>query len=216
MSTLQLVLPFKMRNDLHLLRKIWHMATGLIGLWIYKAWHLEAKTLAFTLVTVGVASFFLELMRLKNERLNKFLMKGMAPLMRESEKEQISGLPYYAMGVGTSFYLFDERLATLSSLFLIFADPLASFFGILYGTTKLLPHKSLQGSIAAFSVCYLITLIFGLIYVGPSSLLLLFALLAGFVGCLSEMSAIFIDDNLLIPILSGAALTGLNFYFNLF
>lgn len=216
MSQLRMSSPLRMRSDLHLTRKLWHISTGLIGLFIYKKSGFSAEQTAFTLLTFAVAAFLFEFVRLRNPKINQLAMVLMKPVMRESERNSVSGLPFYALGISLALFFFPERIAILATLFLIFADPIASFIGILYGRDKILPNKSLQGTIAAFSVCYIATIVYGLIYVGPSMNLLVFAIAGGFIGCLSEMCSQFIDDNLCIPVVSGLGLFLVNFLIPIF
>jgi diacylglycerol kinase (CTP) len=206
----------RLRSDLHITRKIWHMATGLIGLAIYQKTKVSVETIATILLAFSAASFLFEFVRLKSEIVNQFALKLMKPVMRESERNSISGMPFYALGVSLSLFFFPERLAVLSILFLIFADPIASFCGILFGRDKILPNKSLQGTIAAFSVCYIVTLVYGLIHTAPSMNLLVFSIVAGVIGAISELCSQFVDDNLCIPVISGAGLFLLNFLVNVF
>ncbi|NOT79695.1 MAG: hypothetical protein HOP07_11945 [Bacteriovoracaceae bacterium] len=216
MSQFRLSSPLRMRTDLHLLRKTWHISTGLIGLLAYHKSGFSPEMTATVLLTFAVAAFLFELARLKNEKLNQLAMLLMKPIMRESERNSVSGLPFYALGVSLALFFFPERIAILATLFLIFADPIASFIGILYGRDKILPNKSLQGTIAAFSVCYIVTIVYGLIYVGPSMGLLVYAIMAGFIGAISEMCSQFVDDNLCIPVISGLGLYLVNFFIPLF
>ncbi|MFA6239035.1 MAG: phosphatidate cytidylyltransferase [Bacteriovorax sp.] len=216
LSQIRVSSPLRLRTDLHITRKLWHMATGLIGLTVYyKSGFLVEDVAIFLLIFAG-CSFLLEFSRLRNEKLNQFLMIFMKPIMRESEKNSISGMPFYALGVSLSLFFFPERIAILSILFLIFADPIASFCGILYGRDKILPNKSLQGTIAAFSVCYIVTLVYGLIHASPSMNLLVFSILAGIIGAVSELCSQFVDDNLCIPVISGLGLYLINFLFTVF
>ena len=216
MSQFRISSPLRMRSDLHITRKVWHISTGLIGLVIYKKSGFTPEFTATALLTLAVAAFLFELLRLKNEKVNQLAMVLMKPVMRESERNSVSGLPFYALGVSLALFFFPERIAILAVLFLIFADPIASFIGILYGRDKILPNKSLQGTIAAFSVCYIATIVYGMIYVGPSMNLLLFAVAAGIIGCVSELCSQFIDDNLCIPVVSGLGLFLANFIFQIF
>lgn len=216
MAQVKMSSPLRLRSDLHLARKVWHISTGLIGLVAYKKNGITPEFAASVLLTLAVVAFLFELLRLKNEKINQLALVLMKPLMRESERHSVSGLPFYALGVSLALFFFPERIAVLAILFLIFADPIASFIGILFGRDKILPNKSLQGTIAAFSVCYITTIIYGLIYVGPSMNLLVFAIAAGAIGCVSEMCSQFIDDNLCIPVLSGLGLYLVNFIIPLF
>ncbi len=216
MSQFRITSPLRLRTDLHLTRKIWHISTGLAGLIAYKKSGISVDNVAYILLAFAVAAFLFEFLRLRNPQVNKIAMLLMKPVMRESERNSVSGLPFYALGVSLALFFFPERIAILAILFLIFADPIASFFGILYGRDKILPNKSLQGTIAAFSVCYLATIVYGLIYVGPSTHLLVFAILAGIIGAISEMCSQFVDDNLCIPVVSGLGLYLVNFIVPLF
>lgn len=216
MSQFRITSPLRLRTDLHLTRKIWHISTGLIGLVAYKKSGISIDSVAYILLAFAVLAFGFELLRLRNEKINQLAMLIMKPVMRESERSSVSGLPFYALGVSLSLFFFPERIAILAVLFLIFADPIASFFGILYGRDKILPNKSLQGTIAAFSVCYIATIAYGLVYVGPSTQLLVFAIMAGVIGAISEMCSQFVDDNLCIPVISGLGLYLVNFIIPVF
>ncbi len=131
---------FRLRSDLHIARKLWHMATGLIGLIVYYKSGLSVDSMAAILLLFAAMAFMVEFFRLRNERINKFLMVLMKPVMRESEKNSVSGMPFYALGVSLSLFFFPGKIAILSVLFLIFADPIASFCGILYGRDNILPN----------------------------------------------------------------------------
>src|SRR5690606_3213127 len=143
----------------------------------------------------------------------KFVIRLMGPLMRKSEREGVSGLPFYALGISLSLLFYQPDLALISIMFLIFSDPVSSFFGVLYGKDKILPNKSLQGFVAGFFTCYLVSL-FYLLNSGISSVnMLVFSLIAGIIGAGSELiSAFNIDDNLTIPVISGLGLTILNHF----
>lgn len=216
LSQIRVSSPLRLRTDLHITRKLWHMATGLIGLAFYFKSGFSVDTVATTLLIFSACSFLVEFARLRNEKMNQLLMVVMKPVMRESEKNSVSGMPFYALGVSLSLFFFPERIAILSVLFLIFADPIASFCGILYGRDKILPNKSLQGTIAAFSVCYIVTLVYGLIHASPSMNLLVYSILAGIIGSISELCSQFVDDNLCIPVISGLGLFLINFLIPIF
>lgn len=204
--------PFRMRNDLHLVRKAWHMATGLLGLAVYYNSSLSIESIAVALLVFSLAAFIVEFVRLRNDKINMVLMSVMKPFMRESEKTSVSGLPFYALGSGLTLLIFPEKIAILSVLFLIFADPIASVFGILYGKDKILPNKSLQGTLAAFTVCYVIAMVYGMRFSNPNMNLLCFSLLAGMIGSISELCSRYVDDNLSIPVISGTGLYLVNHY----
>ncbi len=205
------------RTDMHVLRKLWHISFGSACLFLYMKLDLAISFWGYFAISAALGGFMMDFARLRNQRVNNLVLKMLGPLMRSSEKDGFSGLPFYALGVGLSILFFEEKIAVLSIMFLVFADPIASFVGVNYGKDKILPNKSLQGAIAAFLVCKLLTIAY-LYNSGASDLdLILFSSLAGLVGSLSELASSFnIDDNLTIPVLSGAGLSVLNLYFHIF
>ncbi len=207
---------FKARNDLHIIRKLWHMGSGLSGLCGYLVFGIEKNQMATILLGLSAIAFIVEFARLNFPSVNKSVMVFMGPFMRESERNGLSGFPFYALGAGLSLFFFSEKIAILSILFLIFSDPISSFFGVLLGREKILPNKSLQGSLAGFITCYLVTLFYLNAFEQSSIQALVFALFAGLIGSVSELLSVFVDDNLTIPVCSGFGLSILNEVFVIF
>lgn len=205
---------FQKRSDLHLLRKLWHVSTGVVGLVIYYSSNQTELFWAKLVMFIAIASFLMEFIRLNNKKLNQLFCKYFSLIMRNSEKDKMSGLPFYALGVSVSLFLYQKDIALISILFLVFSDPLSSFFGVLFGKEKILPNKSLQGSFAGFLCCLLITLIYlSKLGIDLDARAILFSIAAAFIGSISELiSAMDIDDNLTIPIISGLGMSLLNYY----
>jgi diacylglycerol kinase (CTP) len=205
------------RSDLHLLRKLWHISTGSLGLYFFMRSPESTQYWAFLVLGIAIAGFLIDLLRARSCKMNECVIKIMGPLMRRSEKEGISGLPFYALGVSLSLFFYQRDIATVSIMFLVFSDPLSSFFGVLYGKDKIVPNKSLQGAVAGFFTCYLITLFYAMNTTTLGTHILVFAIVAGVIGSASELvSAFNIDDNLTIPVLSGLGMTLLNQYVQVF
>lgn len=205
------------RSDIHILRKLWHMSTGSLGLYIYMNVLPERKLWGFITLAIAIIGFSTDILRMKNEKFNNLMIKFMGPLMRSSEKDGFSGLPFYALGVSLSLLLFKEKIALLAIMFLVFSDPISSFFGICFGKDKILPNKSLQGSLAGFCTCYLLTLFYILQSPASAANIFIYAVFAGLIGSFSELvSAFNIDDNLTIPVISGVGLTFMNYFLNVF
>ena len=205
-----------LRSDLHLLRKVWHIGTGLCVLFFHYFFELPVKVAAGFLICLGLFTLLIDFTRFRLEVFNQIVLKVMGPLMRESEKSSYSGMPFYALGVGLTLFLFPERIAILAILFLIFADPIASTIGIIYGREKLIEGKSLQGSLACLVTCYFLSIGYGMYFGVPGSVLLGFSLLAAMVGCSSELLSRWMDDNLSIPLFSAMGISILNFAFQIY
>lgn len=205
------------RSDLHILRKLWHMTSGSLVLYVYLRSEESKYVMGHFVLAIALMGFAVDFTRKKNRSLNAVVLRLAGPLMRRSEREGMSGLPFYALGCALSLYAYHEKLAILSIMFLIFSDPISSFFGVLYGKDKILPNKSLQGAVAGFFTCYLITLFYLMNTATVGVHILVFAIVAGLIGALSELvSAFNIDDNLTIPVLSGLGMTLLNHFVNVY
>ncbi len=205
------------RSDLHILRKLWHISTGSLGLFLFINSEMSQTVWASIIMGIAVAGFSADFIRNRIPAFNSLVIKLMGPLMRRSEREGVSGLPFYALGVSLSLFFYSRDIAIVSSMFLVFSDPLSSFFGVLYGKDKILPNKSLQGAVAGFFTCYLITLFYAMNSSTLGTHILVFSIIAGVIGAASELiSAFNIDDNLTIPVLSGLGLTLLNHYIVVF
>ena len=205
------------RSEIHLMRRFWHILVGAICLTVYYLTETTLKFWGYFSLVVACFGFLLDFTRFKNQSLNEWLTKYFGALMRKSEKLSFSGLPFYALGVGLSLFLFQKEIAILSILYLIFADPIASIVGVYMGKDRLLPNKTLQGTVAAFTTCLIIGVSYLVILQIQSPNIIIFAFFGAIAGALSELlSAFNIDDNMTIPVISGVALTLLNLWLQVF
>lgn len=191
------------RSDLHLARKCFHMSGALVFLIPFLFLGFSQEKMAAILGTVLAAVMSLEYSRSRWEWVNGIAVKVMGPVMRQSELNQLTGIPFYMASCLFAFLIFPEHIAVLSVLYLAFGDPFSSFFGVLYGKNKIFPNKSLQGTLGGFVVCSLVTA--GYLYwqgFDPKYLLLL-SLLGGLAGSVAELLPLNIDDNFAIPVVSG-------------
>lgn len=203
---------FKNRSDIHWARKIWHMAT-VFG--IFAAYQLVDQMTAMVVLAIAYLVFIpFDFLRLRYPKLNKFACAVMGPLMRTSEINSTAGTTYLLTGVTLIVMVFPKPIVALSILFLAFADPLASYVGIRYGRDKILGNKTIQGFLAAFAICTVLTFIYLWSNEVGLSRRLVISFLAGFIGALAELIPVAkLDDNLTMPVVSA---TGLWLVFNLF
>lgn len=196
-----------LRNDLHLARKLWHVAMGLAMVGIYMAG--MPKAVAVTILGVVLLGFIvLETARLKIPMLNDKAVKLWGPLMRSHEIDRVSGLPFYVAGSLLAVAVFPKPIAVLSILYLACGDPVASLMGIQFGARSLrLPGgKSLVGTLSGIAVCMAVTVVFlsGLGMTGWE--LVALVLTGGVAGGAVELLPLDIDDNFSIPVVSGFVL----------
>ena len=185
----------------HLGRKFYHLAGGLGLLFFYYLLGRDRALLFYAVLFVVVLT--LDLMRLKMPAVNRFVLTKFPSFIRTSEEHKLTGTASYVLGIGLTLYLYRTDFATLAICFLAFGDVAATTIGERYGKTKI-GDKSLEGSIAfvvaAVSTGFLLSLagisvMYGLILAG--------AIIAAGV----ELLALPVNDNLLIPLVSGGAMS---------
>lgn len=204
----------KNRSDLHMARKIWHMAGVFM---VFAGFSFLPYPTSMTLLGLTWMIFVpLDFVRQKNPKLNRSLIKLFRSVMRNSELNRLAGTTYLLSGILLCATFFNKGVVALSLLFLAFADPIASYIGIKYGKDKLFGHKSIQGFVAAFIVCTGLCLLF-LFYNQIHEYILIVSLLAGLIGALAELIPVAkLDDNFTMPILSCIGLSVLFYFFGYF
>jgi diacylglycerol kinase (CTP) len=169
-----------------------------------------------SLLVIGWIAFVpADIIRLKNPELNSKVAKSFKLIMRQNELDRLAGTTYLITGTILIAALFPKSIVALSLLFLAFADPIASYVGIRFGKDKIFGHKSVQGFMAAFIVCTVITYTF-LYLQNVSEYILIVSLLAGLVGALAELIPVAkLDDNFTMPVLSSVGLYIIFYLFNI-
>ncbi|MGZ3768813.1 MAG: diacylglycerol/polyprenol kinase family protein [Bdellovibrio sp.] len=205
----------KKRSDIHYARKIWHMS----GVFVIFLSYIYAPPVIFTSIFAIACALFIpfDFLRHKYPALNDWAVHAFKPIMRQSEVKKLAGTTFLLSGVLTIDVLFSRPVVALTLLFLAFADPIASYFGILYGKDKIFGHKSIQGFMAAFFVCFAVTFFFLLYHNYLVDHLIVVSLLAGLVGAFAELIPVGkLDDNLTLPLMSAFGLTILFYFFGFF
>ncbi|MFS4458509.1 diacylglycerol/polyprenol kinase family protein [Bdellovibrio sp. HCB2-146] len=172
-------------------------------------------------MTILVLAWFLfvpfDFLRQRNAALNDWAVHAFKPIMRQSEVKKLAGTTFLLSGVLLVDIIFPRPVVGLTLLFLAFADPIASYFGILYGKDKIFGHKSIQGFMAAFFVCAALTFAFLLYHNYMMDRLIVVSLLAGLVGAFAELIPVGkLDDNLTLPVMSAIGLSILFYFFGFF
>jgi diacylglycerol kinase (CTP) len=198
---------FHFKTDLHLARKLWHVAMGLLIAGGYASW-LPKGIVVITLTGFFLAFLVTELVRIRVPLVNKWVMIFFAPLMRKSEIHQVSGCTYFLASSLLAVALFPKDVAVLSILFLALADPLASVFGILFGekSIQFKSGRTLIGTTAGVMTCFFISVLFFKNSGMTGSEVFLISALGGIAGGTAELLPFEVDDNFSIPMVSGLAL----------
>lgn len=199
------MMELKTRKDLHLSRKAFHF---LCVSFIFSCTLFLKPTQYWSFfLFVGITIVAIDLLRQKNQKINHAILQVLNPLMRTYERDHLFGASYGVIGLGTTLTVFPFRAAQLAFLFLAIADPVASFFGTLYGR-PVLKDKSAAGFLAAFVSCFLASFVYFHWILELRDQLVVLSGLSGLIGALSELITLGnLDDNLTQPLISGLLLT---------
>lgn len=208
-------MELKRRSDLHLARKIWHM-TGVFAMFL--AYSFLPETISFSLLALGWILFVpLDFARQHKPAINDWVVHAFRPIMRQTELKKLAGTTYLLTGVAILVLFFPRPIVSLALLFLAFADPIASFVGIKWGRDKIFGHKSIQGFMAAYFVCAIVTFLFLRSQELLLEHILVTSLIAGLIGAAAELIPVGkLDDNLTLPLLSAVGLSVLFYFFGFF
>jgi dolichol kinase len=185
----------------HIGRKLYHLfgGVGLLSLYFILGRNLALRTYVMLFIVV----LALDVARLKLPALNRFVYSRFNSFIRSNEKQKLTGTAPYILGIGCSLFFFSANVASAAICFLAFGDVAATTVGERYGKTKI-GAKSLEGT-AAFIAAGLFV---GLVLLPTAGLHLPPAVVvAGAVTAAAVELIPFANDNLSIPVLSGAAMT---------
>lgn len=205
-------MPFKSREHIHLARRVWHF----LGVIFILALYVVIPPRQAPYVAISIAAFMISFdwARLRNARLNRLFQWMFRWVIREDERHKFAASTAMLAGITVIICFFPRNVVMLTLLFLALGDPTASYFGIRFGKDKLIGNKSLQGSMAAFAVCFFLALLFYSYMDLMSERLFITCLLAGLIGAVSELVPIWkLDDNFVFPVLSAIGLTGMSYLF---
>ena len=178
-----------------LLRKSIHLS-GLILPVIY--FFLDKPTmLIFAGILAGIA-IAIELVKWVFPSFGNFFFQIFAPLLRTHERKgAITGATYYLISAFLCVRFFPKTLAVVCIFFMVLGDLAAALVGKKWGKTKLIGAKSLEGSAACFVVCAVIALV---------KLHPVIGIIGALVATIVEMLPFPVDDNLTVPLVSGAVM----------
>jgi len=152
------------------------------------------------LSTMVIFCFFIEIFRSQNSFISKFFEKYLSFMMRSFEKQgRLTGATWVFVGALITIILVPQPFFLLALFFLAFGDTLAALVGMKFPFIKI-GNKTLSGSLACFIMCLFV----GLILDFEISLEII--LVGAFTATIVELISIKINDNILIPVLSGCAM----------
>lgn len=204
------------RKNFQLGRRLSHMSMGLITCTLYGLFldHHHAVSILGT----GACLFYIfEQVRINYPEYSEKFAYVLRFVYRAEEQLKESAAIPYVIATLLTILIFPKVVAISAILTLAIADPLSAIIGIKYGKHRIVPNKSLEGSAAFFSACFLcIFVVFSLAQVGGTmASLFAYSVISAFLCSCVEMLPLRIDDNLTIPIFTSTTLWILGHLFSL-
>ncbi|MCC6272434.1 MAG: hypothetical protein IT572_03105 [Deltaproteobacteria bacterium] len=197
------------RTQLQWSRKAFHTLSGLFGLWLYGYSGLDESVVTLILATCFSGAALTEIVRRAFPSANQKICEKLRLIMRERERAKISSATWFMGAMLAVFLIFPKPAGILALYYTSVGDTAAGIVGSRWGRHKLGAHVSVEGCLAAFTVCLVGTLLFasyGLPSFHPRGWeLWVFSLIAASVATVAEATIKKLDDNLVIPLVSATA-----------
>jgi len=182
-------------------RKLYHLLGGLGLLSLYYLLGRERALLFYVILFCLV--LVLDIARLKILPVNRFIYAHFSSFIRTNEENKLTGTAPYVLGIASSLYLFPTGIATAAICFLACGDVAATSIGERYGRTRI-GAKSLEGTMAFAAAAVAAGLLLPLAGVPVNRGIILFGAV---IAAAVELPPLPINDNLVIPLASGGAMT---------
>ncbi len=179
-------------------RRLFHAA---IGTAIPLIAYFLADPLPVLLIGILAAgSLALDLIRFRIPWLNRIFLYWLSLLLKKEEEARITGATYLLIAACISFLVFDKEIAIAVLLFLSLGDPAAALIGRPIPGPRIL-GKSPVGTVAFVGMSILVVAALATAGVLEFQWVLV---AAAVVAGLTELAPLPLDDNLTVPLISGA------------
>jgi glycerol-3-phosphate acyltransferase PlsY len=181
-------------------RKLYHLLGGVGLLSVYYILGRKQALLIY-------AALFLLVLLIDGARLvvpawNRFVFTRFGSFIRKNEEHRLTGTAPYVLGIGLSLYAYSASIATAAVCFLAFGDVAATAIGERFGKTRI-GDKSLEGTFAFIVAAAVSGFLLPLLGI---HLLTWVMALGVLVAAGVELLTLPVNDNLLIPIVSGGVM----------
>lgn len=182
-------------------RKLFHLSGSIVAIGYLI---IPERSLYLLILLPFLLAFLLvDILRLTSPRLNEIFFHLFSPLTAEKDIHQLNGSTYYLISSSLAILLLPREIAIASMFYLSIGDSMAAIIGKKYGKVKIL-NKTLEGSLSCFILCFFVSLFFfnwKISMIGA-----IFTTLIELFSSGDFRSPLLLDDNLLIPLLSGGIL----------
>jgi glycerol-3-phosphate acyltransferase PlsY len=178
-------------------RKLYHLLGGVGLLSLYTILGRKRALLFYAVLFILI--LVIDGARLVITSWNRFVFTRFGSFIRKNEEHRLTGTAPYVLGIGLSLYAYSMPVASAAICFLAFGDVAATAIGERFGKTKI-GDKSLEGTFAFIVAAAVSGVLLSLLGVSlPAWVMVLGVLVAAGV----ELLTLPVNDNLLIPLVSG-------------
>lgn len=180
-----------------LIRKFIHLFMLLVPIgYNYLSYGTVVPVVAF----LAAGAVTIDILRVRVPAFKAWLYKYLGGIFRVYETVTFSGASFILFGALLSVLIFSRRVAQLVITFIVLGDIAAALVGKRWGRHKLIGNSTIEGSLAFFVASFA-----GSLFITPFPLWQ--KLVAAIFATIVEMLPLKIDDNLTVPILTGAFLS---------
>ena len=181
-------------------RRLFHMVSG--SAIPVVAIFTSSEVMVVLLASLSGLAVVTELGRFALPQLNRHFVRLMSPLLKQSERQAVTGATYLVLASLAAFLLFDKPVAITALLFLSLGDPVAALVGSRVRGPRLF-GKSPLGSLA-FTVT---ALAIAAVLMAADVVDHHWAIGVGAaIAAIVELMPLHLDDNVTVPLISGGAM----------
>lgn len=180
-------------------RRVLHTTLGLGVVLVLVHWAPPWEVAVPLLAAATVALFSLDLLRLVSPRVNILFFRVLRPFASPREAQGIASSTWFILGIFLSVTIFPRSVAIPAILVLSLADPAASYVGRRWGRRPF-GSGTVEGSLVFLVTALLILVPVAGLVVGATAALIV---------TLAERVPWRLDDNLVIPLVTGLLLWSL-------
>jgi dolichol kinase len=180
-------------------RKIIHLSNSVIPLSYY--FFVEDRVMMiWILLSITIFFVAVDYFRFRIGWIQKWFRIFFSSMLRKHELEgNLTGATWAFIGATISVFLFEKDIAVLALLFMSVGDTVAALIGQQYGKIKI-GKKTIEGFAGGLVSCIFISIFF-------PSVTWINRIAGSLIASLIELSPIPVDDNLMIPLISGGMMT---------
>lgn len=198
------VAPTAHRSHLQIGRRLFHFLNGSAIATLY-AVLLTRKQAVYILGTLACVLYLFEQIRINYPELSDKIGWINRALLRAEEQLKESAAVPYAMGILLTILTFPKIVALIAIYTLAIGDPLSALVGIKFGKHRIVPGKTIEGTLAFLTACGVCSfVVLSLALGGPSWQFFGVSLMIGIISSVYETLPLRIDDNLTIPLFTGS------------